>query len=475
MIFNSVVFLIFFAVFYISYLLLKNHKYRMFLCLVASYFFYGWWDWRFLSLILFSTFVDFYIGGKLHQEADVKKRKTFLIISLFSNLGLLFFFKYFNFFIDSFIEVANTMGMSPSVTSLNIILPVGISFYTFQTLSYTIDIYRKKLEPASDFFLFATYVSFFPQLVAGPIIRAIDLLPQFKFDHKITTKMITAGLFIVLVGYFKKVVVADTLAALVDHGFENPYAYTSLNLIIIVVFYAFQIYCDFSGYSDIATGIGKMLGFEFPKNFNLPYIAKNFSDFWQRWHISLSSWLRDYLYIPLGGNRHGNLMTQRNLMLTMLLGGLWHGANWTFVIWGFLHGSYLILQRLFEPLSQRLMKLIPGFIYSFFSIIITFLLVNIAWIFFRSQSVSDAFDLISYIGINRNFSFSDVKLKFQIIEAFFLICVLYGMELFHLFKSDLLDRFINSTVGGAISVSLILWMILLFGTFDNNNFIYFQF
>ncbi|MCL4148652.1 UNVERIFIED_CONTAM: hypothetical protein GTU68_033949, partial [Idotea baltica] len=448
---------------------------RILLCLIGSYFFYGWWDWRFLFLILFSTILDYIIGHKIYKEKNEKKRKTLLIISLLSNLGLLFYFKYFNFFIDSFIEIATTMGMSPSIYTLQIILPVGISFYTFQTLSYTIDIYKNKLKPESDFMVFATFVAFFPQLVAGPIVRAIDLLPQFKKNHRITYELISKGLFLIILGYFKKIVVADSLAPLVDDAFANPSAYTSLYMMISVVFYAFQIYCDFSGYSDIAIGLGKMMGYNFPINFNLPYLAKNFSDFWKRWHISLSSWLRDYLYIPLGGNRKNIIFTQRNLMITMLLGGLWHGANWTFVIWGFLHGLYLILQRLILPINLFLKKIIPKPIVLFFGILITFIFVNIAWIFFRSQNISQAFEIIEKILSFEDMSFSGLRGKFVLAKSFFVIAILFFGELSYFLFTNKIEKFYQINSIKLLVNAFLIWMILLFGTFSNNNFIYFQF
>ena len=475
MIFNSISFIVFFVVFYSLFLLLKDRKHKMFLFLIGSYFFYGWWDWRFLFLILFSTIIDYILGRAIFFETNESKRKRYLILSLVSNLGLLFYFKFFNFFVDSFADLLNSVGLSASHSTLNIILPVGISFYTFQTMSYTIDIYWKKLKPELNVLTFATYVVFFPQLVAGPIIRAIDLLPQFKLDRKITFALAQAGFMLVMLGFFKKVVIADSLAPLVDNGFDNPYAYSALNLIILIVLYAFQIYCDFSGYSDIAIGIGKMLGFDFPKNFNIPYISKNFSEFWQRWHISLSTWLRDYLYIPLGGSRHGKWLTQRNLMLTMLIGGLWHGANWTFVIWGGLHGTYLIVQRMVQPVTRAIERFLPKAIYSLAAILITFFFVNLAWVFFRSQSLSDALNLLGYIIDNGNYSFGAVKLKFQIIEALFLIGILFGIELLHAHGALRLKKIVYTPIGSSVTISFMMWMILLFGTFDNNNFIYFQF
>jgi len=476
MIFNSIPFLVFFLVFYLLYVMIGDRKWRIALILIGSYIFYGWWDWRFLSLILFSTIVDYILGRKIYSEPFDLKRKMFLRLSLLTNLGLLFFFKYFNFFVDSFMEVATAMGLSPSAHTLKIILPVGISFYTFQTLSYTIDIYKRKLKPESDFLVFASYVSFFPQLVAGPIVRAIDLLPQFKLDHKITATLVKTGLFLIVLGYFKKLVIADSLAPLVDDAFANPYNYTSLNMAIVSVFYAFQIYCDFSGYSDIAIGLGKLLGYNFPTNFNLPYFSKNLSEFWERWHISLSSWLRDYLYIPLGGNRSGLLMTQRNLMVTMLLGGLWHGASWTFVFWGFLHGLYLIGQRIIRPVSQALSRVVPKVVMSLSAMLLTFCLVNLGWIFFRSQTISEGVEVISKIASLDNLSFSALRHKFQIFKGVFVIMFLvFGEVCYYLFEDKLKTVFRERDLMIILLSAVLLWMILLFGTFSNNNFIYFQF
>ena len=476
MLFNSIPFLVFFTVFFSIYLLINKRKPRIFLCLVGSYFFYAWWDWRFLSLIIFSTLVDYTLGKMIHQSEDERRRRNLLIFSLVSNLGLLFFFKYFNFFIESFAHVTSALGMKHSIHTLRIILPVGISFYTFQTLSYTIDIYRRKLEPENDIMTFATYVAFFPQLVAGPIVRAVDLLPQFKEHQKLRLEQVGHGLYLVVLGYFKKVAVADSLAPMVDNAFANPSAYGSLNLIVAVLMYAFQIYCDFSGYSDIAIGLGKMLGFEFPQNFNMPYFAKNFSDFWRRWHISLSSWLRDYLYIPLGGNRHGVIKTQRNLMLTMVLGGLWHGANWTFVIWGFLHGLYLIAQRVSNPLIVRIERVIPKAPMYILATVTTFILVNIAWVFFRSQSFNEALDMLSRIAAFENMSLAGLKHKFQLFKAAIVIGVLFSGEMIYFLWPQQVEKMFGQRPYVKLMVStFLIWMILLFGTFSNNNFIYFQF
>jgi len=347
MVFNSLPFLVFIGIFFPLYFSLRG-RFRLWLCLIASYIFYAWWDWRFLSLILTSTLIDYLIGLRLNRETDTTKRQWLLRLSMVMNLGFLGFFKYFNFFVESFQDILLSLGLEPDLHTLHIILPVGISFYTFQSMSYTIDVYRKEIPVERDFLRFATFIAFFPQLVAGPIVRAKELLPQFAADIKFEWNRFSFGLSQVLWGFFKKVAVADSLAPFVDQCFAAPESFSALHLSLGVFFYAFQIYCDFSGYSDIAIGLARIMGFDFPDNFRTPYFSRNFSEFWTRWHITLSSWLRDYLYIPLGGNRQGTFNTYRNLMLTMLLGGLWHGASWVFVFWGFLHGLYLVGQRLFS-------------------------------------------------------------------------------------------------------------------------------
>ncbi|MGE0323043.1 MAG: MBOAT family protein [Polyangiaceae bacterium] len=336
MLFNSLAFLAFFAAFLLPFFFTRG-KARLVVCLVASYVFYGWWDWRFTGLLAFSTIVDFQVGKYLHATTDQAKRRRWLLVSLVVNLGLLGVFKYLNFFIDSAVEVSTALGLHASKKHLSLILPVGISFYTFQTLSYTLDIYRKQLEPEPSFVRFAAYVAFFPQLVAGPIVRAAEFLPQLRKDPRFDANRFESGMSLIAWGFVKKVVVADSLASVVDHRFRVPEAHDALSLGLGVFCYAFQIYADFSGYSDIAIGTARLLGYDFPENFRRPYFSTSFREFWRRWHITLSTWLRDYLYIPLGGNRTPGYRTYRNLMLTMLLGGLWHGANWTFVVWGGLH------------------------------------------------------------------------------------------------------------------------------------------
>ncbi len=475
MIFNSLTFLVFAAIFVPVYFLLKGRA-RLLWSLAGSYIFYGWWDWRFLSLIIISTTADFILGRVIGEQEEQKKRKRLLWLSVVLNLGFLGFFKYFNFFTDSFVALLEGFGLHPGVHTLNIILPVGISFYTFQSMSYTIDIYRRQLEPEPDFFRFATFVAFWPQLVAGPIVRASDFLPQFKNDRSWDWNRFASGMTQVMWGFFKKVAVADSLAPFVDQVWAEPMSFTSINLWIAVVFYSFQIYCDFSGYSDIAIGSARILGFTFPENFRTPYFSQNFSEFWRRWHISLSSWLRDYLYIPLGGNRGGKFNMYRNNMLTMLLGGLWHGANWTFVFWGFLHGFYLIVQRLLGKPFGALMKNLsfPKALKAGVNIALVYAFTNLAWIFFRSPSFNIATDVITNMAGFESFNFVSVMNKFIVMKGFLLIAMLLSVEISDL-KIQWSGVAMRSPAFRVASFATLFWLILFFGTFGSNAFIYFQF
>ena len=390
MLFNSFSFLYFFSLVYAVYAVLK-HRYQNMLLLVASYFFYGSWDWRFLSLIFLSTVVDYWCGLGIHRATSVRRRRLLLTTSVVANLGILFTFKYFGFFAASLQTLLATLNVPVDWRLLHLVLPVGISFYTFQTMSYTIDIYRGQLAPTRSFLNFAVFVAYFPQLVAGPIERASRLLPQIEQPRTIHYAVVREGLWLILLGYLKKLVIADSMASVAGPIFENPQAASGLSIVLGVYAFAFQIYGDFSGYSDIARGISKLMGIELMVNFRHPYFATNPSDFWRRWHISLSTWLRDYLYIPLGGNRGGTLATDRNLMITMLLGGLWHGAAWHFVAWGFYHGSLLIVHKhcqgllaSLEPASRhgqtlwRVLKTI-GF----------FQLTCIGWLLFAVRDLGD--------------------------------------------------------------------------------------
>ena len=475
MIFNSFTFLCFIAVFFPLYFILRG-KQRILLSLFASYIFYGWWDWRFLGLLITSTVIDYSLGLQMGKSPTEQHRRKLLLLSVFINLGILGFFKYFNFFIDSFDVLLTSAGINFPLSTLQIILPVGISFYTFQSMSYTIDIYRKEIEVEYDFWRFATYVAFFPQLVAGPIVRARDFLPQLQKDHAFDWQQLNWGVGLMLWGFFKKVAVADSLAPFVDQCFQTPEAFSSFHLLTGVIFYSFQIYCDFSGYSDIAIGVAMIFGFYFPVNFKTPYFSQNFSEFWTRWHITLSTWLRDYLYIPLGGNRRGVLQTYRNLMLTMLLGGLWHGANWTFVFWGFLHGFYLVVQRLagksYTALLQNLK--VPTFASAGMNILIVYSLTCFAWIFFRSGNFQTAIHVITGIGSLENFTPGSIVNKFVFIKGILLIGILLSVEVTN-FKFHFLGLASKSTVFRIAAYASLLWIISLLGTFGSNAFIYFQF
>ena len=477
MVFNSIVFLIFIFIFFPTYWLLKGRA-RMWLCLVASYIFYGWWDWRFLGIIMFTTTLDYWLGVFIDNAENDSKRKRLVVLSVISNLGFLGFFKYFNFFADSFVKVLHAVGIQESWNTLHIILPIGISFYTFQSMSYTIDVYRKEIKAEHDFFLYATFVSFFPQLVAGPIVRARQFLPQFQGgDRQFSWARFTEGLAQVLWGFFKKVAIADSIAPFVDQIFAFPGNFSSLSCLIGVILYSFQIYCDFSGYSNIACGLAEMLGFTFPWNFRTPYFSKNFSEFWTRWHISLSSWLRDYLYISLGGNRGGKYMTYRNNMLTMVIGGLWHGANWTFVFWGFLHGLYLIIQRIAGPILGKFENFIkmPKWLQVAFDIGIVYFFTCFAWIFFRAKDFSTAVDVIKSITSLEGFSWGTVIDKFVVIKAFILILILLTAEMVHNNIKDLQQLAIENPIFRVVSFATLMLLAAFFGTFSANAFIYFQF
>jgi len=380
--FASLDFALFMIAVYLPYLVL-SHRWQNYLLLMASYVFYAAWDWRFLSLIWIATVINFEIGLALQKTDNIKKRRFYLLIALIVTLGILAIFKYFGFFVSSMATLLEQFGFLPNIPLLSIVLPVGISFYTFQTLSYTIDIYRKKIEPTHHFADFALFVAFFPQLVAGPIERARNLLPQVLNPRTITYDQFTRGVFLVLFGLFQKVVIADGVAGSVNtvYALAQP---STLDIILGTYLFALQIYCDFAGYSNIARGIAKMLGFELMTNFNLPYFSVNPREFWQRWHISLSTWLRDYLYIPLGGNRHGEWQTYRNLMLTMLLGGLWHGAAWNFVLWGFYQGAILSIHRFVTLKHDDTSK--TNLFWFLIKLILFFQVICYGWLLFRATS-----------------------------------------------------------------------------------------
>ncbi len=475
MTFNSLIFLVFISIFFIFYFFFKS-KIKILYLLFASYIFYSFWDWRFLALILLSTVVDYFLGYKLGIEKRIIHRKLLLFISIFTNLTILGIFKYLDFFVESFALLLTNIGLKPDWPTLNIILPVGISFYTFQSLSYTIDIYKKKIEPEKSFLNFAAYISMFPQLVAGPIVRASKLLPQLRAPKEINFYRLFKGVELIIWGYLLKVVLADNLGYLININgyFDNPQIFASLDLILATLMFSFQIYGDFAGYSLIAIGLAKILGFDLDPNFKRPYFASSFSEFWKRWHISLSSWLRDYLYISIGGNRKGYIRTSFNLITTMVLGGLWHGAALTFIIWGLLHGIYLIIFKyLASILNYNTNKYIKA-VQKILLIFIVFSLTSIAWVFFRSNSLDDSIYIIKAIftfdirTTNSNFATPLVVKCF--LALFFVLIV-------DIFRET---RFIYSIYKKSYSLRVLgifisSWTILLFGNFSGNEFVYFQF
>jgi alginate O-acetyltransferase complex protein AlgI len=468
MIFNSLAFLLFFPVVFFLYWFIPARliKVQNILLLFASYFFYGWWDWRFLSLIAFSTIADYFLGLAIHKQQHQKKRKMFLMMSMFVNLGLLGFFKYFNFFIDSWVSAWNALGYNMQYSTLNIILPVGISFYTFQTMSYSIDIYRKELKPTRNFIAFATFVSLFPQLVAGPIERASNLIPQILAKRVWNHTRFKDGVLQIAVGFFRKVVVADSIGVIIDGIYNNPEIHNASSIVMAIFLYSFQIYFDFSGYSDIAIGSAKLLGFDFKRNFNLPYFSSSITEFWRRWHISLSSWLRDYLYIPLGGNRKGVVKQYRNLFITMLLGGLWHGSSWNFVIWGGIHGILLGIEKRFA--------LIPSG-YRFFQNALVFVSVSLIWVFFRSLSFDDSLLIFKKLISSEYYMpyFGSTSRLAGLVYGLFLALL---MDVYLFSKGIALEK-LGSKIPNlyyVVLVNFILINIILFFS-SASNFIYFQF
>ena len=408
MLFNSIDFAIFLPIIFVLYWFVtnKNLKTQNFLIVIASYIFYGWWDWRFLSLIIFSTIVDYSIGIYLSKQENQTKRKILLWTSILVNLGFLGFFKYYNFFLDNFISAFLFFGTEINANSLNIILPVGISFYTFQTLSYTIDVYKRKLKPTKNFIAFSAFVSFFPQLVAGPIERATNLLPQFYSKRHFNYSKAVDGMRQILWGLFKKIVIADNCAQYANQIFNNSSEYSGSTLVLGAIFFTFQIYGDFSGYSDIAIGTSRLFGFNLKQNFAFPYFSRDIAEFWRRWHISLSTWFRDYLYIPLGGSRGGIWNKIRNVFIIFIVSGFWHGANWTFIVWGVLNALYFLPVFITNNNRNNLDivaqgKYLPS-IKEFLLMLLTFGLTVFSWIFFRAENISHAFNYISemFLGLN---------------------------------------------------------------------------
>ncbi len=476
MYFNSIDFLAFVSVFFFLYWFVFNKRLaaQNTFITIASYFFYGWWDWRFLILIFISSSIDFFIGKALVSSKQ-KNRKLLLAISLISNLGLLFFFKYFNFFIESFVTAFSFIGFKANTESLEIILPVGISFYTFQTLSYTIDIYRNKLKPVIDPIHFFAFVSFFPQLVAGPIERASAFLPQFSVKRSFQYDKAVDGLRQFLWGLFKKVVIADNAASILNPIFENHATASSSELILASFLFSIQIYCDFSGYSDMAIGISRLFGFNLKQNFRFPYFSKNISEFWRRWHISLSTWFRDYLYIPLGGSQ---TKTIRNLTIVFLISALWHGANWTFIFWGVLHVIYFIASFFLKksknlaPIQFPKSKLLAH-LTNIVGVLITFLLVTFAWIFFRSETVQIAFDFIS--GLIYNPFWTNKVIENETIITLSLVGIMLFMEWKQRKNEHCLSTLVQRKTIFRWSIYFLIGFAIFLFKGNAQSFIYFQF
>lgn len=439
--------------------------------LTASYIFYGWWDARFLSLIVASTVVDYLLGQYLAAATNALKRKLLLTASMIFNLGLLGVFKYYNFFMENFMEIANSVGLHTNPVLLKIALPVGISFYTFQTMSYTIDIYRKQLEPTKDFIAFAAFVGYFPQLVAGPIERASNLLPQMSKRRYFDYQKAVDGMRQALWGFFKKVVIADAVAPLVDQAFGDPSGFSAIALITGALLFSIQIYCDFSGYSDIAIGISKIFGIDLMQNFRTPYFSRDIAEFWRRWHISLSTWFRDYLYIPLGGSRGSTALKVRNTFAIFIVSGFWHGANWTFIIWG------LINALLFLPLllaKRNRSNLNDPEISDLHRILLTFSITTIAWIFFRADSLSHAIDYLQNIAIWNSGKSLSIKPTLVVYIALLFLGDWIGRK--HDFSLNILtEGILSKSPLMRLTLYLSLAYLILLYIGGQQNFIYFQF
>ncbi len=478
MLFNSFAFAVLFVVVYSLYLAtMRRLRVQNLILLAASYFFYGWWDWRFLGLLFASTIFDFTFARVIDATQSAARRHCILVASVVMNLGFLGFFKYFNFFSSNAALFMRSLGFEASAFTLEVTLPLGISFYVFQSMSYVIDVYRRDLKPCRSFFDFALFVSFFPQLVAGPIERATNLLPQITRPRRLAPDQVHAGIFLIFAGLYKKLVIADNLAPIADAAFgslsgSSPASPPGLNLIVGAMAFTFQIYGDFSGYSDMARGLAKVMGFDLMLNFRLPYFALSPSDFWRRWHISLSTWLRDYLYVPLGGNRGSRLFTARNMLLTMLLGGLWHGAAWNFVLWGTYHGALLVLYRLLAPNLgiQNPWRSRRAAACSLAQMAFMFLLTVIGWVLFRSKSFDQILCFFSHLRLNRDESTSSMVRTL-------LYCAgpLVAFQVVQYSTGNLLVVLRWPLAVRVLALAFLISAALAFGVDAANDFIYFQF
>ena len=480
MTFTTLTFLIFFVVVFALYWSLRNRRAQNILLVIAGYVFYGWWDWRYCLLMVAASFLDFFVGLGLNKTEVVWKRKLLLTCGLCGNLGMLGFFKYFNFFAENFQLLAGKLGWSVDPITLNVVLPVGISFYTFQTMSYSIDIYRRKLRGTTHLLEYLSFVSFFPQLVAGPIERATHLLPQFFKERVFSEAQASDGVRQVLWGLFKKMVIADNLAPLVDAAFSNPSGYNGAELALATFFFAVQIYCDFSGYSDIAIGIAKLLGFELMRNFAYPYFSQSVGEFWRRWHISLSTWFKDYVYFPLGGSRVSRPRMVFNVMVTFLLSGLWHGASWNFLIWGALNGLGVLPDILRPHHSKRNASEVPverpGWV-AFAKVLVTFTFICFGWIFFRAQTFGSAMLVLqrigtSFLGTNGGLlsRYDPTDGRIFIILALFAALEWVKRAHAHPLVFERWPRPVRW-----VAYTVFFWSVAYLGTYGSSTFIYFQF
>ena len=497
MLFNSFHFLVFFPIVCLLYFLIP-YKFRYLFLLIASYYFYMCWNPKYALLMFTSTAIT-YASGLLIEWVDrledkkkgEKRKKLFVALSFGSNLGILFFFKYFDFAIESVNKVLGTFHITLLNPSFDVVLPVGISFFTFQALSYTMDVYRKEIYAEKNFGKYALFVSFFPQLVAGPIERSKNLLKQISVKHPFRFENMRSGLLLMIFGYFQKVVVADNIATLVNQVYDNYTQYDGTVLAVATLLFAIQIYCDFGGYSSIAIGAARIMGFNLMENFNAPYLANSVADFWRRWHISLSTWFRDYLYIPLGGNRKGKLRKYMNLLVVFITSGLWHGASWHFVIWGGINGIYQVIGEIMQPVRDKAVEILhidrKNFSHQLMKIIATFLLINLTWVFFRANSVTDACTIIRNIftmqnpgtlfdGVLYNLGIERQKFNMVLVSIGILavidICKFKNIHLMgKLFKQEIWFRWFVYLCA--------VFYVLIFGAygpaFDAGQFIYFQF
>jgi alginate O-acetyltransferase complex protein AlgI len=477
MFFNSLSFAIFLPIVFVLYWFVfnKTKSTQNALLIVASYYFYSCWDWRFLFLLVFSTFLDYYTGIRIEKAKTTIGRKFWFWLSISINIGFLGLFKYYNFFADSFSQLLNGFGLQTSPLLLNVVLPVGISFYTFHGLSYVIDIYLKRIKAEYNFVDYSLFVSYFPLLVAGPIERATHLLPQVKVKRTFDFEKAKEGVHQIIWGLVKKVVIADTCATYANAIFDHYPSMNSLSLILGAVYFAFQIYGDFSGYSDMALGMSKLFGIDLLRNFNYPYFSRDIAEFWRRWHISLSSWFKDYLYIPLGGSSGGTAMKIRNTFVIFLVSGFWHGANWTFIVWGFLNAAYflplLLLKKNRSNMDTFVIRKDWNSMKVIGSILSTFVLSCIAWVFFRAKSITDAIQYLKRMLVNGNFSSQYLDNERYNYEILILILIFIGVEWQHRTKVEP----ISGRYSG-VKMALCIAAIIALGTYsDYKEFIYFQF